>query len=482
MKKIASAVLALFVLGLAASVAFGQASVPNLINFQGRLADTSGVPIADGPHNLTFAIYSLLSGGSTLWSEAASVTTKDGVFTHQLGSVAAFSQTLFQSYDSLYLEITVEGEIISPRTLLTSVPYTRLSNNLEVRSTANDTVVVRSIPSDRGLSSYGTDGTTKMRLWCNGLYGIIYLYDDANSDQTVRLAGNSSSGGELNLYQEDATAGVNLRGGSTVNGATLSMYSAAGSPTISLDADLTGTSAAVLPADAISDLEIADEPGVASNANSDGVAIASTALAIILSRTITVPAAGYVLVLGTTQFEVTHVTGTSDTYNIGVSGSSTALPVNQDLFTTVIAALPTGTYQKVVSPHGLFVVPAGANTFYLLGEKVASTSVNATAFDSQLSLVYFPTAYGTVVGTFQNSASEQDDGAIDAPDRERAASMRQHLTDEAVSAEQAEAASFNSARLEKELAEIKAQRAELEARIQRLEKQVDQTGPTQEIE
>jgi hypothetical protein len=184
-------------------------------------------------------------------------------------------------------------------------------------------------------------------------------------------------------------------------------------------ADATGgNSSVILPNGSISAAEILDEPGVASNANSDGVAIASTALAIILSRTITVPAAGYVLVLGTTQFEVTHVTGVNDLYNIGVSGSSTALPVNQDLFTTVIAALPTGTYQKVVSPHGLFVVPAGANTFYLLGQKTASTSDDAIAFDSQLTLVFFPTAYGTVVGTFQNSASEQDDGAIDAPDRE----------------------------------------------------------------
>ncbi|MDP3025211.1 MAG: hypothetical protein Q8O10_06720 [candidate division Zixibacteria bacterium] len=184
-------------------------------------------------------------------------------------------------------------------------------------------------------------------------------------------------------------------------------------------ADATGgNSSVILPNGSISAAEILDEPGVASNANSDGVAITSTALAIILSRTITAPAAGFVLVLGTTQFEVSHTTGTSDLYNIGVSGSSTALPANQDLFTSVIAALPTGIYQKVVSPHGLFVVSAGANTFYLLGEKVASTSVNATAFDSQLTLVFFPTAYGTVVGTFQNSASEQDDGAIDAPDRE----------------------------------------------------------------
>jgi hypothetical protein len=104
----------------------------------------------------------------------------------------------------------------------------------------------------------------------------------------------------------------------------------------------------------------------------------------------------------------------------------------------------------------LFVVSAGANTFYLLGQKTSAASVNAAAFDSQLTLVYFPTAYGTVVGTLQNLASERDDGSNGAPDRERGASIRQALTVEAVATEQAESIAANQARLERELAGMRA--------------------------
>lgn len=469
MKRMASAMLSLFVVFAAASLAYGQASVPNLINFQGFLTDTAGAPVSDGSHGVDFRIYTALSGGSLLWTELTTQTTSNGVFTHQLGSITALSQTLFQDYDSLFLEITIEGEIISPRTLLTSTPYTRLANNLEVRNTANDTVVVRTIPSDQGISAYGSDGLRKIRLWSSSDYGISYLYDP-DGDLTVRLSGNPSSGGELNLYQEDGTSGATLRGGSTANGATLSMYSAAGSQTILLDADLTGTSAAVLPADAISDLEIDDEPGVASETLSVGFISLSGATQNIRLRTINSPTSGYVLVIGTCQASIGHTNGTSSTATFGVSTASLTFPPNQDVLAQISSAAPSGTYILPITVHGLFTTAGGGDTYYFVGdEATGSWTIN----DIQFTTVFFPTAYGTVSPTV----------AVAGPGIPDAEATQVPAVSEAdIAAEQAEAASFNSARLERELAEIKAQRAELEARIQRLEKQVDQTGPTQEIE
>jgi hypothetical protein len=151
------------------------------------------------------------------------------------------------------------------------------------------------------------------------------------------------------------------------------------------------------------------------------------------------------------------VTGTNDLYNLGVSDSNAVLPANQDLFTTVIAALPSGTYEKVVSPHGLFAVSAGANVFFLLGQKTSSASDDAMAYDSQLTLVYFPTSYGTVEETaLLNSSATPDGSSTSAPDRERAAVIRRPLTSEAVAAERAESIAANQARLARELAEMRA--------------------------
>ena len=217
-----------------------------------------------------------------------------------------------------------------------------------------------------------------------------------------------------------------------------------------------GNDSVVLPTSAISAAECFDEPGVASNIEgSAGVTIDSTTLTTILSRTITVPDAGYVLVLGASQVQIPHVTGTNDLYNFGVSDSSTVLPGNQDLFTTVVAALPSATYQKVVSPHGLFAVSAGSHTFYLVGEKTNSSSANAEAFDVQFTLAYFSTAYGTVVSTNFNAADGDGDRAVRS-DRETAQVMRSGMSTEEIAAEQAQSVADNQARLERELAELRA--------------------------
>ena len=50
------------------NVVTAQSSVPNLINFQGRLTDSLGNPVTDGAHSVTFRIFSLPSGGSALWT------------------------------------------------------------------------------------------------------------------------------------------------------------------------------------------------------------------------------------------------------------------------------------------------------------------------------------------------------------------------------------------------------------------------------
>lgn len=465
MKRITSAVLALLVLALITSVAFGQASVPNLINFQGRLADTSGVPVADGPHNLTFAIYSLLSGGSTLWSEAASVTTKDGVFTHPLGSATPFSQTLFQTYDSLFLQITVEAEVISPRTLLTSVPYTRLANHLESRDFSNDTVTIKTF--DNQISTYGSDGKEQIRLWGQS-YGEILLYDaSAANDLTVTLTATNNSGGQLYLDQEDGTAGTVLRGGTTFDGGSLTMRDNAGVLSISLDAGLTGNSAAFLPSGAISDLEILDEPGIAHEYNSGTIVLTSTTTAYD-TVTISVPTSGYVVVTAHAYLTRDHVNGTDNLLRMFISKTAGALEFDNSALWRNNSNSPTNTGSDEILPASCTKVEAvapGTHTYYL----------NASAFTGSgelwrrhLTAMFFPTAYGTVVSTVASKSG--DERSISSVDGVHPLTESELTT---ITVEE------HNARLQEELA---AMRAEMEARLQKLEQQVSQTAGSQQQE
>ena len=112
---------------LASSRLTPQGPADMRISYQGRLAGADGVPLA-GAYAMTFALYTDASGGSLVWSEAhASVTVNDGLFSVLLGSVTALPDPM--PVGNLYLDITVGGEEITPRSLLSS-SYHALEANL----------------------------------------------------------------------------------------------------------------------------------------------------------------------------------------------------------------------------------------------------------------------------------------------------------------------------------------------------------------
>ena len=106
---------------LLTSMCLWAQSVPQTIDYQGRLADIDGNYL-NGVVSVDFLIYDAETGGTALWSETQGVSTANGIFHVQLGSVAAFPGTLFDSADR-WLELEVGGETLSPRTVVASVPY-----------------------------------------------------------------------------------------------------------------------------------------------------------------------------------------------------------------------------------------------------------------------------------------------------------------------------------------------------------------------
>jgi hypothetical protein len=94
----------------------------HLINYQGRLTDSVGVAVADTV-DMTFRIFDVLSGGTELWSESQSdVLVQAGIYNVILGSVTVLDPDIF-STTALYLEVEVNGETLSPRARITSVPF-----------------------------------------------------------------------------------------------------------------------------------------------------------------------------------------------------------------------------------------------------------------------------------------------------------------------------------------------------------------------
>ncbi len=58
-------ILRITLLVLTATSAFAQ--IPQTMSYQGLLTDAAGIPVADGPVDLTFKLYDAATDGTLLW-------------------------------------------------------------------------------------------------------------------------------------------------------------------------------------------------------------------------------------------------------------------------------------------------------------------------------------------------------------------------------------------------------------------------------
>jgi hypothetical protein len=214
---------------------------------------------------------------------------------------------------------------------------------------------------------------------------------------------------------------------------------------VTFDMSLAGNASVVLPSDAISANESLDEPGAAS-VNQSSATVLDGTVQTLSTRTLNVPSLGYCLVIGTVEAQLTHTNGVTSSALFGVSDAAGVFPTTQGLSMTVSASAATGTYIQPITVQSIFPVFAGNNTFYLLGDE------NAGSFQTtkrQLSILYVPTAYGTVSvpGPAEIVGNDPAMG----------------------SAETREAEAFHRARVEREMAAMQAQMDELRRKLQQVE-------------
>ena len=103
-------------------------TVPSTVGFEGRLADSSGQPLADGTYPATFTLYSQETGGVSspcdspcIWTEGQTVATHSGFYSVQLGATTALQPSYFDG--PRWLGVTVNGNEMSPRIPISSVPF-----------------------------------------------------------------------------------------------------------------------------------------------------------------------------------------------------------------------------------------------------------------------------------------------------------------------------------------------------------------------
>ena len=92
--------------------------------FQGVLTSVQGVPVTDGFHQITFAMYNDDTAGTLLWQESQSVKTAEGLFDVLLGSRTAIDPSVAADNSEMYLGVKVGSDAeLKPRIRLAYSPY-----------------------------------------------------------------------------------------------------------------------------------------------------------------------------------------------------------------------------------------------------------------------------------------------------------------------------------------------------------------------
>lgn len=90
------------------------------VSHQGKLLDSSGNPVADGDYAIVYKLYHVATGGTAVYTDNNTVTITDGYFTSDFGA-SNVDPKIFT--ERTWLEITVNGETLTPRQFLRGAPY-----------------------------------------------------------------------------------------------------------------------------------------------------------------------------------------------------------------------------------------------------------------------------------------------------------------------------------------------------------------------
>ena len=102
----------------------------NVIPYQGYLTDANGNPL-NGSHILTFTLYDAPTGGTLLWGPEnhPNVSINKGLFDINIGGLTTGGVAV--SYDNTFIEISVDGEVLSPREQVKKVGLPEISGTYQ---------------------------------------------------------------------------------------------------------------------------------------------------------------------------------------------------------------------------------------------------------------------------------------------------------------------------------------------------------------
>ncbi|GEM_PF-5790081 len=143
-----------------------NAAVPRKIHYQGVVLNDDSTPLT-GTHDVQFWLYETATGGTAVWSETHTDVhfSEDGHFDVMLGESTPLNLPFDRPY---YLEMAIDGELLSPRIEMGAAAYSLSSVNQingvlpdeegNISIVAGDNVTVTSVPDSNLIRISATGG------------------------------------------------------------------------------------------------------------------------------------------------------------------------------------------------------------------------------------------------------------------------------------------------------------------------------------
>jgi len=183
-------------------------SVASKISYQGRLTDEQGNPL-DGDYDLVFQLWDDPQGGGQVGGDVVSndVPVADGLFTVELlvPQDAIYGQ-------ALWLQVTVEGQDLSPRQELLPVPYAlSLKPGAQIHGSSQSALQLSSGSEDGVVGE--TDASDKAGVFGHSAVGTGVRGEGPNSKgvEGVHGRGTAAKGSPGLVVQHAACLPLELR-------------------------------------------------------------------------------------------------------------------------------------------------------------------------------------------------------------------------------------------------------------------------------
>jgi len=164
----------------------------------------------------------------------------------------------------------------------------------------------------------------------------------------------------------------------------------------------TGNSSVQLPDNAIYDVEILDEPGIGANSKTTEYENSYGSWFTVLERTCNFPTTGYAVVIATCEYRG-YLRELSVSFGITCNSSIAPHSYKREFLTTELGAYGM---TETFTVHEVFEVSSGSNVVSFLFKNDGNS--RGWISDAGITIMFFPTAYGTVSRLSENSPDTID--------------------------------------------------------------------------